>query len=499
MQADKRVEWCIIMTDAGNEQHLALLLRSFNRNMYLSYVDRTERVINKCIGDENYSTVDRVRTPDGAGDIAFRVKFDYPIYITLSHPICRFRSHRNYPVRERLFIANLGLVPVFFSSLNEMTVLKLWGDRATEFFNPQNSPLADAEIKCWKLEESSAPADFSSMNFLRQNGSQPEEAGKRLTEIYEKYFRLSYWSFPRRGFSPSTHFLHGRAHISSQVKVAKSLYVIHEIDKKSQRFEMEGKTVEAVQVRLGGLAEKDGGYNFHTFPAYVDTENANKMLARQNIGASFVNGIVSEILRKGKPRLSIMTVVAEYGESSFDILASLIGIIADRRYADSEDIAEIGTVDELREGVYDLYLDISKNMNVDRTLSDTVPNSFDIALDAMFPILVVTDERKVKMIHPLTWGFLKKWSLVGKDDGEQKEILNNLLSVMDLQKTSRRSKIFLSESAEYFSSRGINKHQFIRAVMRLVKDIRTCKMMRQTLATSDEKPAFDLDRFKAQE
>jgi len=484
------------MTDAGNEQHLALLLKSFSKNMYLNYVDKTDRIINKCIIGENYSSVERIRTPDGAGDIAFRVKFDYPIYITLSHPICRFRSHRNYPMRERLFIANLGLVPVFLSSLNEMTVLKLWGDRAEEFFNPQNSPLADTQIRCWELRESSTPADFSSMNFLRQNGSGPEVAGKRLTEIYEKYFRLGYWSFPKKGFSPSTHFLHGRTHITSQVKIAKSLYVIDEIDKKSEGFEMEGKTIEAVRVRLGGLGEKDGRYYFTYFPAFIDTEIANKMIARDNLSTSFINGIVAEVLRKEKPRLSLMTVVAEYGESYFDILVSLIGIIADKKYADAEEISYIGTVDDLRESVYNLYLDIYKNVKVGKTLSDTISNSFDIALNAMFPILIVAEDQKVMMIHPLIWGFLKKWDLIGKDDDEQREILIHLLSIMALQKTTGFSKMFLTDDAEYFASRRINKYQFIRATMKLVQDIRMCRMMRQILETSDEKPAFDLDKFK---
>ena len=228
------------MTNAGQEQHLALLLKSFSKNMYLSYVSGIERII-KSLENANCLGVEKVRTPDGAGNIAFRVRFDYPVYVTLSHPICRFRSHRNYPVREGLFIANLGLVPVFFSSLNEMTVLKLWGHRAEDFFNPQNNPLADTEIRCWELSEASPSADFSSMNFIRQNGSEPREAGKTLTKIYEKYFKLGYWSFPMKGFSSSTHFLHGRTHISSQVKIAKSIYVVDDIDNRPQRFKMEEK------------------------------------------------------------------------------------------------------------------------------------------------------------------------------------------------------------------------------------------------------------------
>ena len=191
-----------------------------------------------------------------------------------------------------------------------------------------------------------------------------------------------------------------------------------------------------------------------------------------------------------------MTVVAEYGESYFDILASLIGMIADRKYAETDEISEIGTVDELRESVYNLYLDIYKHVKVDRTLSDTISNSFDIALNAMFPILVAAEDRKVMMIHPLVWGFLKKWNLIGKDDEKQKEILIHLLSIMHIQKTTGFSKMFLSDSAEFFASQGINKYKFVKAVLRLVKDIRMCRMIRHTLETSDEKPAFDLDRFK---
>lgn len=484
------------MTDAGNEQHLSLLLKSFSRNMYLSYVNKTDRIINKCINEENYSDVERIRTPDGAGDIGFRIKFDYPVYITLSHPICRFRSHRNYPVRERLFIANLGLVPVFFSSLNEMTVLKLWGFRAEEFFNPANSPLADTEIKCWEMPEASSPLDYSSMNFIRQNGSEPVEASSRITEIFEKYFRLGYWSFPRRGFSPSTHFLHGRTRISSQVKISKSLYVIDEIDKKSNLLELEGKNIEAVRVKLGGLAQGENGYYFAYFPAYIDTEIANKMLQRENLSSSFVNGIVSEVLCPGRPRLSLMTVVADYGESYFDIIASLIGIIADKKYDEMNTVSEIGTVDQLREEVYNLYLDIHKKIKVDRTLSEIISNSFDIALDSMFPILIVSENRKVMMIHPLVWGFLKKYNLVMQNEKEQKEILIHLLSIMNLQKTTGFSNLFLSDGAEYFSSRGINKYQFIRSILKLVKDIRLCKMMRNTLETDVEKHSFDLERFQ---
>ena len=472
------------MTDAGNEQHLAKLLRSFNKPMYISYVHKTEKIISKSHQNSEYANVNIIKNYDGIGNLAFRLSFDYPVFITLSHPICRFRSHRNYPIRERLFIANLGLVPVFFSSLNIMTVLKLWGDRAESFFNPINSPLMDSETRCWELPEASRSSDFSSMNFILQHQSEPEEADIKIAEIYEKYFRLGYWSFPRRGFSPSTHFLHGRTRMSSQVKISKSLYVIKEIGNRTQKFELEGKIIEAVEVTLAGLNEKNGDYFFWYFPAFVDMEIVNKM-PKEKLGTSFVNGIVAEIIPWRKPKLSLMTVIVDLGESYYDILASLIGIIADMKYSNTDSVAKICTVDELRENVFNLYLDIHKKLKVPRTLSEMISNSFDIALSSMFPVLII-DDQHVMMIHPLVWGFLKKWNLIGKDDNEQKQILVHLFTLMDLPATAGFSKIFLCDSAEFFEKRGVNKYRLIKSIWHLGRDIRLCKMMRKTLETSDE-------------
>jgi hypothetical protein len=466
------------MTDAGNEQHLAKLLKSFNRNLYLSYASKTEKIISVCSGDLKYSSPSVIKTPDAGGNLAFRISFNYPLYITLSHPICRFRSHRNYPIREGLFIANLGLVPVFFSSLNIMTVLKLWGDRAETFFNPVNSPLADTQVKCWELPESSKSPDYSSMNFILQNLSEPEEADVLITEIYEKYFRLGFWAFPKKGFSPSTHFLHGRTRISSQVKISKSLYVVEEIGR-HRRFEMEGKMIEAVEVILRGLTENNGEYFFAHFPAMIDLEIAEKMLSNDNLKTSFINGIVAEITATAG-RISLMTVVADTGESYYDILSSLIGIIADKKYSSGDSITYVGKVDDLRESVFDLYLNIYRKLNVSRTMSETISNSFDVALNSMFPILVVEDQ-KVMMIHPLTWGFLKKWNLISANHKEQKEILLHLVNMMELSMTESFSKLFLNDDAEFFSKKGINKFNFVKAVNHLVNDIRLCKMMRKVL------------------
>lgn len=163
------------------------------------------------------------------GTIGLRCKFKIPVYILLSHPICKFRSQRNYQLQEPYFISRLGLVPVFFSSLNQMTVMKLWGNRAGEFFNPSNAPLSETNLACWEFPVSDKPVEYSSLNFIEQNGSQPEDAGNYFTTIFEKYLRLGYWAFPRRDFAPSSHFLFSRDKISSFIKVSKSLFLVEKI------------------------------------------------------------------------------------------------------------------------------------------------------------------------------------------------------------------------------------------------------------------------------
>ncbi len=171
------------------EHHLVSPLKNFDNLVYLDYMRR----ISSSFGGERESFLSPVESWDHGGNIGFRIKFRLPVFLMLSHPICRFRSQRNYPLREPFFVASLGLVPVFFSTLNRMAVLKLWGSRTTQFFNPSSEPLPEDQTVCWKLPVSSRPVEFSSMNIVEQNGSEPDEVSEYLSDIFEKHFRFLYW------------------------------------------------------------------------------------------------------------------------------------------------------------------------------------------------------------------------------------------------------------------------------------------------------------------
>ncbi len=471
--------------EGGNEQHLAILLRKFNEKMYLDCVLKTQDIIRSEPAIQARG-LEVIKTPDKAGDLAFRTSFDFPLYIMLSHPICKFRSHRSYPVGESVYIANLALVPVFFSSFNLMSVLKLWGERATGFFNPANTPLAGSDVRCWELPVAFKPAQFSSMNFIEQNGADPQIVNPALTEIFEKYFQFLYWAFPHRGFSPSTHFLHGSTKVSSQVKIAKSLYIVEEV-RNPFSFFLEGKTIEGTYVRLKGLTMDNGKFFFQSFPAMLDSELVEEILSKPNLGSSFINGIVAQVTQKspGEDQLkkrSLLTVVADYGEAYYDIILALTGMIVDSTFQTSDSLTAIGTLEDLSSQVLEAYRSICTMLNVERTLSEAVDNLFALVIDQMFPT-VVENDGSLFYIHPLAWGLLEKWKLVSQDKARQKEILLHLCKLLQTSESGSSMKVFLDKSCDYFQSLGVNKSQFSRSVFQLADAISLIKTMRKVWST----------------
>jgi hypothetical protein len=377
------------MTEGVTEQHLIKLLKYFDNPIYLDYIVKVCRI---CSYWKDTVDIAIIESYDSVGDIGFRAKFSFPVFILLSHPLCRIRSHKDYPLRESFFITNLGLILVFFSSLNQMTIMKLYGHLASDFFNPSSEPLEPQDpqqgVICWEFPVSSRPVEYSSMNFIELNDSQPRDAGPYMTAIFDKYFRLLYWSFPRKGFSLSTHFLYTRDRISSFVKVAKSIYLIEKIGNPHFML-IEGKYVETRKVYMKGLNVNSAGYSFDTFDALMDADAANEIMLRSNSEQLFVNGIVTELRQSGGIRNEIMTVIADYVLSTYDIIQALIGIVVSIRYTNSSKPFDVGDINDIREEVANILVDIKKDIIVPPTISDSVNHLFEICLTQMFPLVVI--------------------------------------------------------------------------------------------------------------
>ena len=447
------------MTDSVIEQHLVKLLRNFDCHTYIDYASKIASIKSNYDSDAGTDEISIINSADSAGAIGFRIKFKIPTYILLSHPICRFRAQRSYPLREPFFVASLGLVPIFFASLNRIAILKLWGQRAEEFFSPSSAPLSEDDSVLLGIPP--ALLEYSSMNFIEQNKSRAGGCRPDLTRLFNKYFSMLYWPLPKPGFSGSAHFLYDRERINSFLKVAKSLYLVEAIES-PQNLLIEGKTVEARRVMVKALAEKNGRYFFTHFPVLMDADLANEVMVRDNPDSSFINGTMTEIRQSGGRRNSVLTIRADYALSKYHIVQALIGMVSARRFNRINEIADIGEIDEIREDVGNIFIDIKRELNLSLTFSDMMDDLYETSLSYMFPLLL-REGRRVKLIHPLVWSFMKANGLIrGENDSEQQRKSLSLLVRLVESNKSFPALSLSPDSDDLFTKNGINKREGLK-------------------------------------
>lgn len=467
----------------GTEQRITNLLRQFSKETFLDYHNRVENILEQCNNLKKYSKIQVMKTPNQVENIAITIKFAHPTFILLSHDICRFRSINDYEISKGKINTSRGIIPVFFSSINEMTALQLWAERVERFFDPQNNPFANDDVICWKITESSVPSDYSSMNFIRQNKSDLEPAEERLTKIYKKYFKFFYWSFPTNGFSSSTYFLHGEVANIIPIKTIKSLFIIDDVTDESSKLNISRNDIDTKLIHIRVLVKKDDDkYCFEKFSVFADTQIINGF-DKKNFGTTPINGIISQIYKKDDLEQLMMTTIIDDNDKSYlDIISLLIGMISYNKYFDTlllSQVSDIGDVNKLKQDVYDLYDYIQKTIGLEDTPTDNT-NVFDQAIKELFPILFLTDENRVMVVHPLIWGFLQKWNLISGNDDEQRTILLNLFPIMDFDSMITRAEINRSINIDYFKKRGTitsNAREFINSVKELKESIQICKIM----------------------
>jgi hypothetical protein len=292
-----------------------------------------------------------------------------------------------------------------------------------------------------------------------------------------------YWLFPSNGFSPSTHFLFGRERLRSIIKISKSLFLVKKIGY-PETILLEGKYIETRQVEVKGLTTRKGRYFFDHFSALIDNELANEIMLQEHPESLLINGIMADIKSSGGVRNSILTFRADYVLSIYDIVQSLIGIVASRKFNDSPAGMVDEDIDIVREGVANIFYDIQKDVTLPSTISDYIDDLFGVCLTQMFPALVI-GSRRIREIHPLIWGFLKQWNLLKPNANEQKLVLINLLKVMDSCKSF--FSLSLSEEIEFFHRAGIDKRSLLKSILSLKKMVSIYKKLNYIFSISEER------------
>ena len=416
------------------ENHLIILLKDFDPNLALSYLNGVKSTRDMIQAKGLYG-VEEIQDEALVDPIGFRIPFKEPTFIMLSHPICRLRSKVPYPKQiewERFFVTHLGMVPVYLVNLNVITVLKFWGDDSSLVVSRPFQDELDKGDVLFELRPSVRPVQYSSMNFVLQFGAKLYTAPMQLLEPFQRYYGFLFWANPGKGYTFSSHFLHRRTQITTFMKVTKSLFTIRSIGNTKQIY-VQGRSIECKEIDLVGFAFEDDNVREvkgirSVVPVDIITE-----LEKKDVRRCFLNAMMTE-LRSGTWRANLLSNILEIGESLFDLTSSLIGIQVDRLYHESDRPAYVCTMGELRKSTTQLLKQLFGLIDLPSTISDSVDH-FGLALRSLYPFIIIEGE-KVLFAHPIILGFLVQQGMLGlvthRDDKAMADLLNLLEKIHDL-------------------------------------------------------------------
>lgn len=462
------------------ENHLIILLKDFDSNLALSYLNcvKTARDMMEAKGLYGAEEIQDAVLVDPIG---FRIPFKEPIFIMLSHPICRLRSKVPYPKQvewERFFVTHLGMVPVYLVNLNIITVLKFWGDDSSLVVSRPFQEELDKGEGLFELRPSVRPVQYSSMNFVLQYGAKMYTAPLQLLEPFQRYYGFLFWAYPGKGYTFSSHFLHRRTQITTFMKVTKSLYTIRSIGSTKQIY-VQGRSIDCKEMDLVGFDFEDDNVREVKGIRSVVPIDIISELGKKDVRRCFLNAMMTE-LRSGTWRANLLSNILEIGESLFDLTSSLIGIQVDRLYHESDRPAYVCTLGELRSSTTKLLKQLFGLIDLPSTISDSIDH-FGLALRSLYPFIIIDDQR-VLFAHPIILGFLAQQGMLGlvtqRDDKAMVDLLNLLEKIHDLHGSPMQ--IFIDPRMERFKAG--NKKDSMYELLSINNRIALYKSMHQSFS-----------------
>lgn len=485
------------MTDSKSkiESRVGRMLRQFDPGLYRDYSNKT-RIFNQEYfkNSGNFSSVrfteDELVT--GEKHPAFYISFNEPVYLTFSNPISMFKRKSGKITGssdDSKYSFEIGIVPVYFASMNMMSMFKLYSTRAVQVFDPYGGFFDN--MKCIELSHKKGmletnPVHFSSMNIIEQSTAKESLADEMISKLfYEKYFTLGFWMQPEIGFVPSTHFEFDKK-INAIFKLSKSLYKIDSLGKK-ETVNILGNDVDVYTAVVRGVWVNTLNFG-QPFEAKIESSVLDSLGADGSKLDLFLNGIMMEIRSmKNKDEMQfekIMTVCAGYTLSYFDMIQLAIGMMCNRICQENNTVSFLADYASFKNLVEIICKDWMRELSVREDFSGKISNPFETSLELMFP-LVVTDGSKMYHTNPLIIGFLKKWGLLFSDSKKLKEVLLLLLPLLDkiskLEWTERRS-VQTNDNFKQLVSL-VRNPTFLSSLIRLVQEINTANILKKTYQT----------------
>jgi len=390
---------------------------------------------------------------------AFIASFDEPLFLLLSHPISRFLKARKYPVlsNECKLCFDLALVPAYLVSFNTYTVIRFWSEGARRFFSPTSAPLSD-EQEFWAFYPKRGGAQLSSMNFLLKKNADARFAPDSIRVFMHDFFTYFFWSFPHRGFSSCAHFIHDDRNIRTLLKVSKTIYSIRGIYDDS--LAIGRKEMKIKRAIVSGLMLENGKPKVTTRRPILTTDILSD-LSELKDRRFFINGVLSEFRRRGRTRFNTLTVVAEWGVNQVELYMALIGMVVWDMFKKGKDLSYVGSVEEIRSQVYNIFQFLTKYVRLDRSFADTIEEPFQYALRTLFPI-VASDGKDVFFCHPYLFSAFEKYGITST--ATSKANLLSVLKILDNAQSKTERELYSSVETAKLGKGGIPKWLLIKAL-----------------------------------
>jgi len=470
------------MSSIFEENRLINLLREFNTNFTLSYLEKLREFKQE---SEDHGLIDSltpIQDPTLVDPIAFRIEFSEPLFVLLSHPLCRMRIRSHFPIEfewERFYVTQLGMLPVYFVDFNVITLIKFWAEAAEQVSSQALESILTKETTCMKLLPTTRKVSYSTMNFIIPFGAELFKVSRDMDEIMRSYFKYSFWLSLKQGFSFSTHFLHTKTSIKYLLNVAKTLCLIDEING-STKTQILDRTIKVHKATIRMLIEKEGTFFFERHKVYVPDDVLSDLLSTQaqdkiSLRQSFLNAIVLEVREKASS-FELLSVLSDIGASYFELAQTLMSIVLMRIFNSNDKIAYICEINELKATFNNMVNQIWRHVELPVTISDRMINVFDLALETLYPIFIKR-ENKIYYLHPQLFSFLQSYSNLSLQKEDKEKAIKFLDFLEKMNKNLRESELYFDETLDMF--RGESKRKLLSKLLKLTRRIKITKLLQR--------------------
>ena len=416
----------------------------------------------------------------------FRSQVRVPSLFALSEPLSRFQSYKGYAVpidEERKYYSNIGLVPAYFANMNRVVCFNLWGEQARDYFAPYSRPLQPENESVWRLDPTqTGSVEISSMNFVLGGRAQQTETSETMKKIVSDYLKFGFWCDPSPGFGSCAHIMHSRDSISQVLKAAKGIYILEEI--RPPRLENLSPYCRTWVQRVDLEAVNgDRLVPLQTYIAKDVIEKAKATVTTDPFQSRPINGLIYELKDKVDHPfgpLRLLSVISDFLSADLDLFMTMISHSTVNRFWSSRDsYGRAGSIQDIKTDVARTYRTITRRVNLESSLFDSLQDPFSYAIAELFPILI-QHEQQVYFIHPMIVCSLLQLGLEDTLERRDPRPLLNFVSL--LERTRRESQITqlrLSGEGTYFKKIGVDFAQILPILNPIACGIQVSRLMHE--------------------